>query len=306
MQSIHDAFVKHYGCDYLTLTRHIDASYHEGEGIAPHIWAESFAALIICELNLPNTPIIPLAPIAFYEHCYRLQETGIIINVARDLRGQGVRVIISGEALKWIDNHEAFVKNALEAGWKVTRIDWCIDLVNCGEKVADYQDTYRKYKATQKDALQEKFYDSNSSTQELGARESDIWSKIYEKGKKNGTQEDWIRLEMEFKGGYASQVALQFSQGNHKEICGVSLERYLWLDGTKIYQLLQSFCKGTVPLKLESPRKQTDTAKWFNNIVRSAFVKWWRLHPTEAFGWLADLQNTVDTLKKGGSETEIE
>jgi len=305
MQIIHEPFIKGYGCDWLTLTNHFEASYHEGEGIAPHIWAESFAVMIIYELGLPNTAIIPTSPLDFYEHCYRLQETGIILNIAQDIRGQGVRVIISGEALKWINSHEAFVKNAIEAGWKITRIDWRIDVVNCGEKVADYQDTYRKYKAVTKGALQEKFYDSNSATQELGARDSNIWSKIYEKGKKNGTKEDWLRLEMEFKNGYATQVATAFSQGHHKEICGILVERYSWLANTNIYKQLQSFCEGSVLLRLESPRKQTDTARWFEGVVRSAFVKWLRLHPTEALGWLVNLQNTVDAVQKGGRETEI-
>ena len=102
------------------------------------------------------------------------------------------------------------------------------------------------------------------------------------------------------------QVANAFSQGKHKEICGILLERYSWLSGTNIYIQLQSFCEGTPVLKLESPRKQTDTAKWFKGAVRSAFLKWWRVYPSEAVGWIRDLQNTIDAVKKGGGEAEID
>lgn len=305
VQSISEPYIKHYGVDWLTLTKHVQASYHDGEGMSQATWAESFAVLAQSDLNLPNGDLLVTNPVAHYEHCYIIKGCGAIINVPMDLIGQGIRIVLSGDTLKHIDEHESFIKNALEGGWKVTRIDWCIDIVNSGNTARQIHDIYSKLKAIGTETLSENFRTSNSDTHELGARTSAIWSKVYEKGRQNGTDEDWLRFETEFKEGYAMSVASVVAMGQHKAVCGILLERYKFMYGLKAYDVVEEFCIGTAKLELSSPRKETNTQKWLWGAVRTAFIKFARIYPTEARRWLADLQVTFIEVESGKSPHEI-
>jgi hypothetical protein len=106
----------------------------------------------------------------------------------------------------------------------------------------------------------------------LGSRSSEKMVRVYDKGKEQGVPQDWLRIEMEFKGESASRAAdaAQYNVSNliaplakFFDVAGNSLLDAIWMVAP------DDAADGYWPLKEAPPRE-----RWFYTDVLSALRKW--------------------------------
>lgn len=181
-----------------------------------------------------------------------------------DLRSDG----FGAERLfSWVEN----------GGGKVTRVDMAIDLLDCGGHVLDMYHAFKTSQVMTSSKMVTVFSKEggaldSGSTVYFGSRQSDRYTRIYDKGKEQGTKLNWIRIEMELKGKRATG-AIDDMQREGVEATALSYLRDAieWSDVSWFEELFQ----GEYDVfALESiGRPETDTEKWVREICIPAIAK---------------------------------
>jgi len=119
-------------------------------------------------------------------------------------------------------DESAILRWCLENGLRFTRLDFALDIFDCGGEVLDFSDAWqttalhtlgRKMTAIKSEGTTE----NKGNTVYLGSRQSTRMVRVYDKGKERGTALDWIRVEMEWKQDRAGQLAQHMQEHGVKE-----------------------------------------------------------------------------------------
>lgn len=168
--------------------------------------ALNIAAHYMANLEIHEGGLMPMLGQGFYPWIFKFSEPGLIISVPRRMDEQGVKLEFSGS---WSDHnlpHRRILALAKQYNYHVTRIDVAVDLFETGLKpkwIFTLLDRYHRGKTSQP----KWFPGKKGSTVYLGSRESDRMLRIYDKGQEQGVDIDWLRVEGEYKGKLAEQVA---------------------------------------------------------------------------------------------------
>jgi hypothetical protein len=193
---------------------------------------------------------------------------GLRVMVSSPDSAMGVHVQYSGRALGALDI-EFVLQNCLEWHGKPSRVDLAIDVFGCvtiDDIVAAWemgaQVTRAKQYAHIKSGTGETFY--------VGARTSDRYLRIYDKGAQLGTGEDWTRIEIECK----------------REMAIMAFHAYRLYEGKAAREKIQSFCDfptvewwtdamNSYDTVESEPRKEKirNTRKWLMESVAPAFAR---------------------------------
>lgn len=198
------------------------------------------------------------------------------VNVHTERKEQKIGVVMSGEHLRTASTIgiEAIllINRAVTQGGRVTRLDFAIDIegVQC-DPLEVYASWERKGLTTTARSLNPVFTstvdkDGNihkASTVYIGARESDRFVRVYDKGAKEKTSHPWTRIELvlrDDRANYAAQEMLRSEPAN--------VGRYLlqtFIQGGP--EWLQDALSGDTAYVQGPGRKQTKTEEWLLNTV---------------------------------------
>jgi len=204
------------------------------------------------------------------------------VNVHTERKEQKIGVVMSGEHLRTASTIgiEAIdlIFRAIHQGGKVTRLDFAIDIegIQC-DPLEVYETWEKKELITTARSLNPVFTATvdkdgrvhRASTVYIGARESDRFVRIYDKGAKEKTTYPWTRIELvlrDDRANYAAQEMVRTEPGN--------VGRYLlqnFLKGGPDW--LQDAISGDTTYVQGPGRKQTKTQEWLLNTVLPTFQR---------------------------------
>lgn len=215
--------------------------------------------------------------VAYYEHIFNV---GDLLQLAiSERQSQGVKILITGSQLAVGQEEEERLWNDLRHGdWNLTRVDVAYDFFNFGrsllwimEKCLYRQVTAKKHAAVWR-------LTPNGDTIEIGSRSSEKWLKIYEKGKEQRTEYDWLRVELELKG----RVVKTLKRSELEEVYRRAAKYILTMSGNLpdfMNDFFIEFSHGAHNPQL--PRKSTKNSRelWLMTQVMPALVTTYHEEP---------------------------
>jgi hypothetical protein len=191
----------------------------------------------------------------------------------------GVHIEYSGGALAIYRTHGIdpadMVARHVEKGHTVTRLDVAIDVIDTDIKPSALDAQLRTGKAHTKGGRKFKMWrdSEHGETLYIGSRTSNIFLRIYDKGAELGTDDVWVRVELELKAGKARQfanlIANDGSDSAIEKMRGV-LRTVVEFPG-KVWEGIV----GDEDVKLtDSTKKRTDTKAWLLELVAPAMGKY--------------------------------
>lgn len=113
---------------------------------------------------------------------------------------QGLRLVMSGGVLPVGHVEQRYIYEHLRSeNWRVTRLDVAHDIFNSGMEIEkEWHDGLSK-QAFERKFRTDLILSPNGDTINIGARTSDKYLRIYDKGKEQRLSDDWKRYELEIK-----------------------------------------------------------------------------------------------------------
>lgn len=209
----------------------------------------------------------------------------------------GVRVEYSGSCLSLYRASETnpldMVRWHVQQGHAVTRLDVAIDVIDTEMNVKKMYVQLETGKAHTKAGRQYNLRaDSDGgATLYVGARTSNIFLRIYDKGAEMHTDDVWVRVELELKGPKARQMAnLIANDGSDKAI---EKMRGVLLTVVHFPGKIWEGIVGDEPVKLtDTAKKRSDTKAWLLELVAPAMGKY-----IAKTGDLTITENFLDTVE---------
>jgi len=255
--------------DWLSITGKIDK--RQGDMDEVHFLSRvRLTQEILSGLGLKQPLLQTVQPAKHYEISFVDRKTGFRINFGNNLSSQGWQVVASGSALNEHDVNP-YISAFLEV-WKgkVTRADYALDLIWSGLKVVDFADAYREEHGLDGQKSFSFIKSKSGETAYVGSRASERMLRFYDKGGQQNVPIDWLRLEFEFKGGYAHR-AVETALYDYREIVA-EMEKYIKVPTAALSGVLRAISAGVVPEAKRSPTAVTDRVKWFHGQVYQAFI----------------------------------
>lgn len=156
-------------------------------------------------------------------------------------------------------------------GANVTRVDYAVDLFDCGGTPTDVRECFftgQLDTIAHSVSIVEK-NDRNGTkgaTVYVGSRSSERLVRVYDKGKQKKTNLDWVRVEMELKGKRAMQFADLAAQEGYDTVGKSSLADVIeWSD---IPWFESIWKEDYTPVDIDAlGRPETDREKWLRTVI---------------------------------------
>jgi len=216
-------------------------------------------------------------PYRFYDHAVR--HGSARVDTSRDMRAQGGLVTITGRDMEQIraagESEVSLLRHAMTIG-SVTRIDIAVDVMRGGKTPFDIDDMIvsGQIDCSSKKRLKVSGSDGGKSTGQtlyLGSRKSERMLRIYDKGRQQKIDKDWLRIELEIKGRRAAATA--------KAACarGVACagRAAIWsmLHGSNGWWQGVIWGDSVPEPDVVVPRKDTDSDVWLYTVALPAVCK---------------------------------
>ena len=257
--------------DWLSITGKVDRKDGDARPNLLHEVAELSRRMFFA-LGKGSPPIKTVPTARHYAVSIEDAVSGVRINFGDDLSRQGWQVVISGNACKSFDDYK-ILRNFVEI-WKgrITRCDIAVDLVDSNYNIVEDADLYRSLTETTPKSWA-LLNPGRGVTWYLGSRSSDKFVRIYDKGAEQNVPVDWVRCEIEAKGGVAQYL---FETYTYDYVAGIAFIReHFRLEGlqTEIFRILNKICNGEVFERLLMPKTVGDREKWMRGQVAQSFIK---------------------------------
>lgn len=206
-------------------------------------------------------------PILKYRSAVQSQNGSMVLWSNNRLE-MGVHVSQSGQVFDRLEALDV-LRNALRKGAKVARLDVAIDI---HRKLPLYR--WKKAHAAGRAVTPAKtaryWEDSPGETLYIGAKESDVFFRAYDKAAEQKAPGEWFRLELQAKHDVAQKHAERLDNEGYEVIPCIILE-FIDFPGDRDWRIAtRSDCvKGTY----ESDRHLTDTRKWLLTQCARALAK---------------------------------
>lgn len=210
-------------------------------------------------------------PLRFYKYGYETSE-GIRFDVAEKISHQGVRLTLSGSTLtKMEQKPEDILTKLIDEGWKITRLDVALDVFGSGLKPHHIMKQWIEANIGLGHRSYSYHESATGSTFGVGSRQSPVYGRCYDKGGEQGTHNDWLRFELEFKYEGADQFAPLCRWGAANAWAEVS--RRFALSNTWLGEIVKDNFGNRDEEYFSRKRTVTNTEKWLMEQVFSAFKK---------------------------------
>lgn len=179
---------------------------------------------------------------------------------------QGVKVQFSGQFLDYkLQKSKEIYEGLINSHWKPTRVDFAYDFFHSGITIGTI---WRKYiePAFLGKKLKVAFYQGGSGdTIYIGSRQSNYMIRIYDKGKEQKRDIDWIRFEIEIKKDGCKNLS-----GNHQRDISSGASKILAMCRNlpnSISDILKEISGGKTFGTVYNPQIQSDREKYIHTFV---------------------------------------
>lgn len=254
--------------DYLTITGKHDLQLENSLSAInlAAVWASDVLEKLGCDRSgVLNTG----KPVPFYRYVFEDKSYGTMVYLSESGQSQGFMVRFSGEALRKQHNPPAIAQKAALLGFKITRVDVAFDFLNCDESAANL---YALYDASESDGRKLKtqvIFGPTGDTFYLGSRSSDRMVRTYDKGRQQGLDATWTRIELELKGDLAASNGLAVALDSR--IAARMIVDAYGETGSELLSVLADYADGIGTELVKPPRVQSDRVRWLRTQVLSAF-----------------------------------
>lgn len=285
--------------DWLTLTKNAPFAMPYGDDMnrlnAAHIAETVFRRLFHRDSDLEFTKNNP-----FYMFALKDLTTGATLHIARDTKIQGVMLVLSGQVLDKVADAPMFLAHARVSGWKCTRLDVAFDIIDSQASVRIAYDEYCKlmpHVPRRKTAF---VAGKNGDTFYIGSRSSAKMVRIYDKGRQQKVNVDWVRVEIELKDYAAEQAA------NHAErypaALGKEIARIIDNPNDIFARICEDASEGDVTVRSTKPRTSSNRLVWLLNSVLPAIRSLALEEEGEYNIFVQALEKMEDELWNGASD----
>jgi hypothetical protein len=188
----------------------------------------------------------------------------------------GTHVQYSALSLNQYQNNgtdkQAIAKWHVDTGDKATRVDLALDVRNSELNIIKLYMSLRTKTAKTKLSTYNVIDGPNGTTLYLGARQSDLMLRIYDKAKEQNTDENWKRIELEAKHDRAEEIAKRIANGSHAE--NAALAKGVIKNMVQFSNKVWTEIMGDISIAIaKSDENATDTVAWLLGTVAPAMGK---------------------------------
>lgn len=208
------------------------------------------------------------------------------------LANMRLRGVTDKQLFDWIDKGEG----------KVTRLDLALDLFDTGGHPLDMYHAFKcnQVATTTKSVTifsKEGVDDDKGSTVYFGSRQSDRFTRVYDKGKEQHTDLDWIRIEMELKGARALAAYDDWKrEGTEKTTMSYLRDAIEWSD---VEWFERAWGDDYETFALESiGRPETNHERWVREVCIPAIAE---AAKSGQLGVLDALRAIIASIEEGGT-----
>jgi len=253
--------------DWLTLTHRASYPMRFGEDmnrqnaidIAHRCFREVFRRDVDIEFFKPNP---------FYMYALKEAVTGAILHIAADTVAQGVMLVLSGQALDKLTSPSETLMDARAYGWKCTRMDVAFDIIDSHASIRQSYEEYCKlapHKPERKTAF---VAGKNGDTFYIGARSSAKMVRLYDKGKQQKVEVDWIRAEIELKDHSAESAA--YHAERYPAALGFEIAKLIDNPNDVFARICEDASEGDITVRSSKPKTRSNRLVWLLNSVMPA------------------------------------
>lgn len=191
----------------------------------------------------------------------------------------GKHVIVSGSSLAGIqDKATDFLAHIVGSGYKVTRIDFAVDIMysDFNPRNASYHIEKRQVKthATKSPKWADAMADGY--TQYIGKKTSEAYTRVYDKGAEMGVNFRWVRVETVYQGERALPAAKTYLQcGDCRALVRAHVDFPRWKKWMYVME--------TDTVKVATVYKQSNTRNWLLEQVTKSLAKEMTLDDDQEF-----------------------
>lgn len=276
------------GIDWITATR-INVTPPKSPAAARIIAREVVSqATGIDGLNLD-----PVSANRFYSYAFEHKLSGLRISIS-ELNTQGVMLVFSGRTLNYFPSKMALLDNLIEYGFKITRIDFAMDMLDLDvDAGASIDEQYRGLSKSNKRRITTHQSNGQMTGLNIGSRQSEFYMRIYDKGIEQGVVANWLRCEIEIKGTASHPYALAYSAKGSSSYLVKMLEMTDGQD-TLIRDIMSANVLDESPYEtITLERGKSNTSGWLHTQVFPALVKYAVDDPMSFQGFLSALDTAV-------------
>jgi len=256
--------------DWLTLTRPYDG---DPDAIPTNSQDAAVVAAMIAQGSaVINEEKVHLARSSDAFYPWHFQTDGKVLICISDRLSQGVKVVRSGSSLPVGRSEQIKIWRSLQAElWRVTRCDVAIDFHDSGIPVYEYWKDRLEERAEARRGKTELKLTPKGDTINIGSRTSDKCMRIYDKGKEQHTQDDWVRFEIEIKGKTAH--GLKMAYNDLVKSAAASMIGMTFKMPAKTLSLLQKIADGNEEIQNPARRARGNREIWLMEQVLPALKK---------------------------------
>jgi len=190
---------------------------------------------------------------------------------------QGALLTLTGNDLAIIRQHRSMtvdgvIKGLLSVpGGKATRIDFAWDIEGFDADPDDIFDAWEQGRMKTHAKKVSRFCETGrdgevkGKTVYVGSRTSEQMLRAYDKALEQGTEGDWLRVEMELKGGKAHSAARANVKHGVVSTTLKAVQDFVKIEGVHWYDV---FMSGVIDCEIEkNPRKETDGNEWLLRVA---------------------------------------
>lgn len=205
---------------------------------------------------------------------YRLgfieKNTGVRVSLINYSDPRGMLITASGKALSSLDYPSMFLLDLLNEHFKVTRLDLAVDVYYGGVTAGDIATMLEnKLKGKVMKRKRGFFLSQSGGTFYLGSRSSNRYLRIYDKGRKEKTLLDWLRLEIELKGELAHRHAEIYKEMPTQFV--YEIINMVGLPESVTMQTLEQYVHDVSYQEIKPTPVKHDREAWLHNQVLPAF-----------------------------------
>lgn len=158
----------------------------------------------------------------------------------------------------------------------VARLDFAADIVGAGASPDDIEQAWMQGKVrTQARKMtpieaKDKKGNGQGKTVNIGSRTSEAFLRVYDKGKEQGSDVDWTRVELETKGRLADLACVRMGKAGIRRAGCAAVRKFVSIPSLGWYNDLLTY-NGEVDLSLS--RKESDWQTWVMAVALPNIVK---------------------------------
>lgn len=259
-----------YKIDWLTITHLYDRGYFNTPTGAVTALKTARTILTQCTwIGGTNWKVISRKE-PFYQHHY-MSDEGIVLSLS-ELQSQGVRLIYSGSSIPVGEGEQRKIWNGLfNDHWRITRADLAVDFMNGKNEIIDLWTNGIDKQALKRRHKSNLILSPNGDTIEIGARKSDKFLRLYDKGKEQHTELNWKRWELEIKHKTAKQLPHDYDEA--VRALTSSMIAMIDIIPDEELSVLEAIAQGASVLTKGAPKTRGNKEIWLNEQVLPALKR---------------------------------